>query len=58
MEFLVEHGADIIQENKWNGDTPLFMECESGNKDLVEYLVVKYGVNINQENKYGETPLF
>jgi len=39
------------------GETELFRACESGNKDLVEYLV-KHRVDINKENWNGETVLF
>ena len=42
-----------------NGKIALYDTYESGNKDLVEYLVVKYGdYIINKENKSFETPLF
>jgi len=40
VEYLVEHGADINKENKYN-KISLF-KAKSGNKDLVEYLV-KHG---------------
>ena len=54
VEYLVEFGADINKENKYD-QTPLFNACKSGNKDLVEYLV-EYGANIKKENEYGKTP--
>ncbi|KAG4097330.1 hypothetical protein H8356DRAFT_422729 [Neocallimastix lanati (nom. inval.)] len=41
VEYLVEHGADINKENKYN-KISLFKAIKSGNKDLVEYLV-KHG---------------
>ena len=34
----------------------LFNECEKENEDIVKCLV-EHGVDVNKENKYGETPL-
>ena len=42
--------------NLLNGNTPLFTAIESGNKNLVEYLV-EHRVDINKENNKGKTPL-
>ncbi|KAL6632451.1 ankyrin repeat-containing domain protein [Neocallimastix sp. 'constans'] len=74
LKYLVEHGVDInkvVYKNGKialydtyeivykNGKIALYDTYESGNKDLVEYLVVKYGdYIINKENKSFETPLF
>jgi ankyrin repeat protein len=41
----VEHGANINKEN-WNGETVLFRTCESGDEDLVKYLL-KHGTDKN-----------
>jgi len=47
VEYLVEHGVNINKE-KWNGGTPLFDACESGNKEeLVKYLL-ENGADINK----------
>ena len=40
-----------------NGESPLFDACQSGKKDLVEYLV-EHKAEINTKNELGETPLF
>ncbi|KAL6617343.1 ankyrin repeat-containing domain protein [Neocallimastix sp. 'constans'] len=48
----------LLKRGYNNGKTPLFDVCRSGNKDLVEYLVVKHDADINNENRHGETPLF
>jgi len=45
MEYLIEYGADINEENE-NGETPLFNACHSGNKELVQYLI-EHGTDIN-----------
>jgi len=55
MEYLIEHGADINEENE-NGETPLINVYYSGNKELVQYLV-EHGTDINEENKFDETSL-
>jgi len=49
VKYLLENGADINQKNKWNGETPLFKACESGNRNLVEYLRVEQSANINKK---------
>ncbi|KAL6604296.1 ankyrin repeat-containing domain protein [Neocallimastix sp. 'constans'] len=40
-----------------DGKAPLFKACESGKKDLIEYLVVKHKIDINKETKNDKTPL-
>jgi len=37
--------------------TPLFNICESGNENLVKYLI-EQGADINKEDVNGKTPLF
>ncbi|KAL6632443.1 hypothetical protein U3516DRAFT_735772 [Neocallimastix sp. 'constans'] len=48
VEYLVEHGADINKENKYN-KISLF-KAKSGNKDLVEYLVKHVSTTNNMNN--------
>jgi len=38
-------------------DVFLFCACNSGNKHSAKFLI-KYGENVNEENKYEESPLF
>ena len=47
---------DINEVVYMDCETPLFDACESGNKELVEYLV-EHGLDINKENEDDETPL-
>ncbi|KAJ5554058.1 hypothetical protein N7513_004017 [Penicillium frequentans] len=58
IQFLLDNGADPLQPDK-NGDTALhhFSTSPILNKDLFERFL-KSGVDINAQNKSGETPLF
>ncbi|KAL6632450.1 hypothetical protein U3516DRAFT_735779 [Neocallimastix sp. 'constans'] len=51
---MVEKGANINKENK-DGETPLFMAINSGNNELVKYLV-KQGADISKEDYYDKIP--
>ncbi|KAG4097315.1 hypothetical protein H8356DRAFT_1077960 [Neocallimastix lanati (nom. inval.)] len=53
-EIIIKHGVDINEE-KWNGETPLFGAIKSRNRYLVKYLV-EHGADINKRNKYRELP--
>jgi ankyrin repeat protein len=53
---MITHGASIERSNN-DGETPLFLAAEVGNKDIVDILL-KNDANINSYNKMGETPLF
>ncbi|KAJ5904244.1 hypothetical protein N7504_006627 [Penicillium tannophilum] len=58
IQFLLDNGANPLQPDK-NGDTALhhFSTSHRLNKDLFERFI-KSGVDINAQNKIGETPLF
>ncbi|KAG4090550.1 ankyrin [Neocallimastix lanati (nom. inval.)] len=51
-----KHGEDINKVNYKYGERPLFYACESGNKNLIKFLL-EYGADINKENVYGQIPL-
>ncbi|KAJ5806582.1 uncharacterized protein N7503_004184 [Penicillium pulvis] len=58
IQFLLDNGANPLQPDK-NGDTALhhFSTSPILNKDLFERFMIS-GVDINAQNKSGETPLF
>ena len=39
------------------GDSAIFLAARKNNIEIVNYLI-ELGTNVNQQNKYGETPLF
>ena len=53
---LLWYLTDINKINK-NGRTFLFYACESGNKNLVKYLI-ELGADINKENENGKITFF
>lgn len=53
---LEKEGADFNISNEF-GMTPLMSAAHSGNVELVKFLL-KYVVNINQEDKEGYTALY
>ena len=59
VKYLVEHGADTSQENKY-GEIPLFIFCynEHGHENMVKYIVEHGAANINKINIDGKTPFF
>ncbi|MGL5721513.1 MAG: ankyrin repeat domain-containing protein [Brevinema sp.] len=52
---LIAMGINPLSPNN-TGDTPLFMAVDSGNLDLIQFLVEKIGADVNQVNRAGETP--
>ncbi|KAL6625855.1 ankyrin repeat-containing domain protein [Neocallimastix sp. 'constans'] len=74
VKYLVELGADVNKENKFN-ETPLYCACRKGNEKIVKYLIehganvnrgnekivkylVEHGADVNKINQYNETPLY
>ena len=53
--FLVEHGADVNQENQARR-TPLPLAAEHDQTDMIRFLV-EMGADINTEDPKGRTPL-
>jgi ankyrin repeat protein len=53
VKYLVELGADVNKENKFN-ETPLYCACRKGNEKIVKYLI-EHGANVNRVNQYNET---
>ncbi|KAG4085204.1 hypothetical protein H8356DRAFT_912064, partial [Neocallimastix lanati (nom. inval.)] len=39
IKFLAKHGEDINKVDYKYGESPLFFACESGNKDLITFLL-------------------
>jgi ankyrin repeat protein len=57
IEFLIQNGADIDVRNAHNtGQTPFFMSLGSKQWDSAR-LLIKYGCDINQGDKFGRCPL-
>ena len=58
-EFLLEKGANIDETNTtgyYGGYTPLFWAVESGDQELVAFLL-KHGANVNAKSNKDKTPL-
>jgi len=56
VELLIDNGA-WINIKDGDGDTPIFYAIREGKNLIVERLVVDFGVNIEEANEDGETPL-
>ena len=56
VEFLLEHGAEVDQQNNNKFNTPLIVAAENGHKDVVE-LLLKNNAKINKTNSGYSTPL-
>lgn len=55
VKYLIEHGAEVSTKG---GDwTTLMWAVESGNLDLVKYLVEVVKVDVNSKNRSGNTAL-
>ena len=57
IRYLVEHGSDINKENQ-DKETPLFIVCKNGNKELAKYDkdVIELA-DYNKDIKFGEKEL-
>jgi len=56
VELLIENGA-WMGSRDGDGDTPIFYAIREGKNLVVERLVVDFGLNIEEANEDGETPL-
>jgi len=56
VELLIDNGA-WINVRDGDGDTPIFYAIREGKDVIVERLVRDFGVNIEDVNEDGETPL-
>jgi ankyrin repeat protein len=57
VELLLQHGADANARDTRNGNTPLFVAIE-WDCTAVLRLLLKFGADIDIQNKVGNTPLF
>jgi len=55
VKYLVEHNADVNQQDKYES-TALMFASRWKNCQIVKYLV-KHGVDINKKDKYESTAL-
>jgi len=55
VRFLVEQGANVNDEN-YNGKTPLIMAVEHNAKDIIKFLIEE-GADVNAKDGQWETPL-
>ena len=56
MQLLINYGSPVYVKDD-NLRTPLHLACESGSYNAVRFLCNKYKKLINEESKYGSTPL-
>ena len=56
VKRLIEIGADIDQQDNWNGATPLHIAAQ-GNSCQITQLLLANGAHVNQQNIFDETPL-
>lgn len=54
--FNSSNEFEVLKAADENGNTPLYLACESGNIDIVEFLI-ESGANITTVNSRGEIPL-
>ena len=55
-KLLVEHGAELQDDDNEYSANALMEACKSGNAELVEYLIDE-GADVNYENKYNSHAL-
>ena len=56
INFLIDHGADINQMDRYSQNTPLTTAISHANPDIVQ-LLIQAGANINQVEGLDFTPL-
>ena len=59
VKWLLEHGAKLNFTNTFNEWAPLYYAARglhATDPELIE-LLLKYGANVNQKNRFGQTPL-
>jgi len=56
VAYLLDHGADINQQDSSKDYTALYLACKNGYLDVVE-LLVERGANGAISNRFGRTPL-
>ena len=52
MSLLISSGANINHENS-NKETPIFMACQNGHKEIVELLISSVLLKIRSQNVGG-----
>eukprot|EP00761_Pharyngomonas_kirbyi_P000237 gb/GECH01000237.1/.p1 GENE.gb/GECH01000237.1/~~gb/GECH01000237.1/.p1 ORF type:complete len:693 (+),score=110.34 gb/GECH01000237.1/:1-2079(+) len=57
VEMLVKCGADMTARQGRSQDGMLHVASDAGRADIVRYLTRELGIDINEPNKYHETPL-
>jgi ankyrin repeat protein len=58
LDFLLNIDKSLITaQDKVNGNCPLGLAALLGNVELTEYLINKEGIDLDQANKKGRTPL-
>lgn len=57
VEELLKDDASMIHDRDRLGGTPLHAAVEAGKADIVQYLLVKSGINVNLIDRHGWTPL-
>ena len=55
VNFLISRGYDVMDKDS-NGQTVLHNACDTGNVELVQYLVENYSYMLTIRDKEGQTP--
>ncbi len=57
IKKLIEKSQSVVNEQNYNGYTPLHMAVEGGYNNIIE-LLIKYGSDVNVTTNDGVSPLF
>ena len=57
VKYLVEHGAELTNEENLNMSTILFLACEGGNVSVVDYLLQHGAIKDLNNWKFRKSPL-